>query len=88
MRIFFAHGGGEAFARWREEQGQTLQDWATWAAIAEEHGGDWHTWPEELRRPAGPGARRATSSSTAPSSPSTPGCSGRWTCSSPPRPAT
>ncbi|HET6694777.1 MAG TPA: 4-alpha-glucanotransferase, partial [Pedococcus sp.] len=54
MRIFFAHGGGEAFLRWREEQGQTLQDWATWAAIAEEHGGDWHTWPEELRRPQGP----------------------------------
>ena len=46
MRIFFAHGGGEAFARWREEQGQTLQDWATWAAIAEEHGGDWHAWPD------------------------------------------
>jgi 4-alpha-glucanotransferase len=54
MRIFFAHGGGEAFARWREEQGQTLQDWATWAAIAEEHGGDWHTWPQELRRPQSP----------------------------------
>jgi 4-alpha-glucanotransferase len=54
MRIFFAHGGGEAFARWREEQGQTLQDWATWAAIAEEHGGDWHSWPDELRRPTGP----------------------------------
>jgi 4-alpha-glucanotransferase len=54
MRIFFAHGGGEAFTRWREKQGQTLQDWATWAAIAEEHGGDWHTWPEELRRPQGP----------------------------------
>src|SRR3954454_8010315 len=54
MRIFFAHGGGEAFARWREEQGQTLQDWATWAAIAEEHGGDWHTWPPELRSPQSP----------------------------------
>jgi 4-alpha-glucanotransferase len=54
MRIFFAHGGGEAFARWREDQGQTLQDWATWAAIVEEHGGDWHTWPEELRRPESP----------------------------------
>ena len=54
MRIFFAHGGGEAFVRWREEQGPTLHDWATWAAIAEEHGGDWHTWPEDLRRPDGP----------------------------------
>jgi 4-alpha-glucanotransferase len=54
MRIFFAHGGGEAFARWREEQGQTLQDWATWAAISEEHGADWHAWPEELRRPGSP----------------------------------
>jgi 4-alpha-glucanotransferase len=54
FRIFFAHGGGEAFGRWREAQGQSLQDWATWAAISEEHGADWHTWPEELRRPAGP----------------------------------
>ena len=58
MRIFFAHGGGEAFARWREEQGQSLQDWATWAAVAEEHGGDWHAWPEELRRPQGPAIDR------------------------------
>ena len=45
-----------------------------------------------LARGAAPShrARRstATSSSTAPSSASTPGCSGRWTCSSPPRPAT
>ncbi|MCZ2861209.1 4-alpha-glucanotransferase [Blastococcus sp. VKM Ac-2987] len=55
MRIFFAHSGGEAFGRWRAEQGQTLQDWSTWAAITEEHGADWHTWPAELRRPDGPG---------------------------------
>ncbi|MGY1723692.1 4-alpha-glucanotransferase [Blastococcus sp. SYSU DS0533] len=54
MRIFFAHGGGEAFTRWREEQGRTLQEWATWAAITEEHGADWHTWPAELRRPDAP----------------------------------
>src|SRR3954447_13653424 len=53
--IFLHHGGGEAFVRWREEQGQTLQDWATWAAIADEHGADWHAWPEELRRPDSPG---------------------------------
>ncbi len=54
MRIFFAHGGGEAFGRWREGQGQPLHDWATWAAITEEHGADWHTWPDELRRPGSP----------------------------------
>jgi 4-alpha-glucanotransferase len=54
MRIFFAHGGGEAFARWREQQGQALQDWSTWAAITEEHGADWHAWPDELRRPGSP----------------------------------
>src|SRR3954462_1024658 len=53
--IFLHHGGGEAFVRWREEAGQTLQDWATWAAITDEHGADWHAWPEELRRPDSPG---------------------------------
>jgi 4-alpha-glucanotransferase len=55
MRIFLAHGGGEAFVRWREEQGEPLQTWATWAAVADQHGADWHAWPEELRRPDGPG---------------------------------
>ncbi len=54
MRIFFATGGGEDFLRWREEQGRSLQDWAAWAAISEEHGADWHAWPEELRRPGSP----------------------------------
>src|SRR3954462_1930876 len=53
--VFLHHGGGEAFVRWREERGQTLQDWATWAAIADEHGADWHAWPDELRRPDSPG---------------------------------
>src|SRR4051812_6032522 len=53
--IFLHHGGGEAFVGWREAAGQTLQDWATWAAIADEHGADWHAWPEELRRPDSPG---------------------------------
>jgi 4-alpha-glucanotransferase len=51
MRIFLAHGGGEAFARWRAEQGRTLQEWATWAAVADQHGADWHVWPPDLRRP-------------------------------------
>jgi len=54
MRIFLAHGGGEAFGRWREEQGRELQEWATWAALADQHGADWHAWPPELRRPDAP----------------------------------
>jgi 4-alpha-glucanotransferase len=54
MRIFLAHGGGEAFARWRGERGRELQEWATWAAIADRHGADWHAWPPELRRPDTP----------------------------------
>jgi 4-alpha-glucanotransferase len=53
--IFLHHRGGEAIVRWREEQGPTLQDWATWAAITDEHGADWHAWPPELRRPDSPG---------------------------------
>jgi 4-alpha-glucanotransferase len=54
MRIFLAHGGGEAFARWREEQGTTLREWATWSAIADQHGADWRAWPPELQRPDTP----------------------------------
>lgn len=31
-----------------------LEDFATFCAIAERHGGDWRDWPEELHDPAGP----------------------------------
>jgi 4-alpha-glucanotransferase len=34
-----------------------LQDFATWCALTEEHGRDWRTWPEELRRPGTPQVR-------------------------------
>jgi 4-alpha-glucanotransferase len=54
QRVFESDGGGEEFARWREEQGRPLQDWATWAALADEHGADWHAWPAELRGPDAP----------------------------------
>jgi 4-alpha-glucanotransferase len=54
-QIFDASGGGEAFDGWRADQGRPLQDWATWAAIADEHGADWHAWPAELRQPDGLG---------------------------------
>ncbi|HEY0949028.1 4-alpha-glucanotransferase [Nocardioides sp.] len=46
-------GDHEAFATWRERQGVALEEFATWCALAEEHGPDWHAWPGELRRPDG-----------------------------------
>lgn len=43
-----------AFGRYVETEGQGLLDFATWCALAEEHGADWHVWPEGYRRPDGP----------------------------------
>lgn len=43
-----------AFTAWREQQGAALEEFATWSALAEEHGPDWHAWPEGLRRPDTP----------------------------------
>jgi 4-alpha-glucanotransferase len=36
-----------------------LRDFATFCALAERHGGDWRTWPADLRRPDGPAVRAA-----------------------------
>ncbi|GAB2457756.1 4-alpha-glucanotransferase [Streptomyces incanus] len=40
-------------------QGQALEDHATWCALTEVHGPDWHTWPAPLRDPRSPGTARA-----------------------------
>ncbi|MEU2619790.1 4-alpha-glucanotransferase [Streptomyces sp. NPDC007157] len=40
-----------AYDAFRAEQGQALEDHATWYALAELHGSDWHRWPEDLRDP-------------------------------------
>ncbi|RFU19618.1 4-alpha-glucanotransferase [Geodermatophilus marinus] len=51
-RVFDATGRDDAaFPEWWWHQGQPLQDWATWCALVDVHGGDWHAWPEELRDP-------------------------------------
>jgi 4-alpha-glucanotransferase len=39
-----------------------LTDFATFCALAEEHGPNWHEWPAEFRRPDLPAARAARSS--------------------------
>ena len=36
-----------------------LTDFATFCALAEQHGADWHDWPEALRRPDAPAVRAA-----------------------------
>ena len=43
-----------AFDGYRRREGDGLRHFATWCALAERHGGDWHEWPAELQHPAGP----------------------------------
>jgi 4-alpha-glucanotransferase len=40
-----------AYQSYQRTAGNALTEYATWCAIAEQHGADWRTWPEELRRP-------------------------------------
>jgi 4-alpha-glucanotransferase len=40
-----------AFAAYRQREGEGLDDFATWCALAEVHGMPWRTWPEDLHQP-------------------------------------
>ncbi|MFJ3716635.1 4-alpha-glucanotransferase [Streptomyces sp. NPDC090057] len=44
-------GRQAAYDAFRAEEGQALEDHATWYALAEAHGSDWHLWPAGLRDP-------------------------------------
>ncbi|MFH8494508.1 4-alpha-glucanotransferase [Streptomyces coeruleorubidus] len=44
-------GRRAAYCDFLAEQGQALEDHATWYALAEVHGPDWHRWPTGLRDP-------------------------------------
>ena len=41
-----------AYRAYRSREGQGLDDYATWCALFEAHGPDWHQWPAELQHPA------------------------------------
>ncbi|MFF4542957.1 4-alpha-glucanotransferase [Streptomyces sp. NPDC001406] len=52
-------GRQAAYADFLAGEGQALEDHATWCALAEAHGSDWHRWPAELRDPRSPAVARA-----------------------------
>jgi 4-alpha-glucanotransferase len=52
-RIAAASPPPREFGDWRRAQGDALERFATFSAIAEEHGGDFRRWPEPLRDPRG-----------------------------------
>ena len=48
-----------AYDAYLEREGPGLSDFATWCSLAEVHGPDWRSWPEQLREPASPAVARA-----------------------------
>ena len=51
--------GDEDFGDFCAENGGPLEDFATFASLAEIHGSDWHSWPQELRHPRNAAVKRA-----------------------------
>ena len=50
-RVPRSAGRDLAYAEYRQREGRALDDFATWCALAEVYGGDWHHWPQDLRHP-------------------------------------
>jgi 4-alpha-glucanotransferase len=42
----------KAYRAYLAQEGTALRDFATWCALFEVHGPDWHKWPQQLRDPA------------------------------------
>ncbi|MFC9932252.1 4-alpha-glucanotransferase [Streptomyces sp. NPDC127190] len=59
LRVPLPPGRQAAYDDFRAAHGQALDDHATWYALAEIHGSDWHAWPAALRDPRSPETTRA-----------------------------
>ena len=53
-RVPRSDGRELAFQAYKDREGTALDDFATWCAIAEKHGGSWQDWPVALQHPANP----------------------------------
>ena len=51
-------GGAAGFVPYRAREGQGLEEFATFCALAEWHGAGWRRWPAEHRHPASPAVAR------------------------------
>ncbi|TLS42450.1 4-alpha-glucanotransferase, partial [Streptomyces montanus] len=52
-------GRRAAYCDFLAEEGEALEDHATWCALAERYGSDWHSWPSGLRDPRSAATSRA-----------------------------
>ncbi|HZQ33385.1 MAG TPA: 4-alpha-glucanotransferase [Mycobacterium sp.] len=59
-RVTPSAGRKLAYAAFCEREGRELDDFATWCALAEVHGSDWHHWPTDLQHPDSPGIAEFT----------------------------
>jgi 4-alpha-glucanotransferase len=59
-RVERSAGRELAYDAYRRREGRSLDDFAAWCALAEQHGNDWHQWPEELQHPASPAVAEFT----------------------------
>ncbi|MEW2285632.1 4-alpha-glucanotransferase [Streptomyces sp. NPDC047841] len=58
-RVPLGPGRQAAYDAFRATHGRALDDHATWYALAEVHGSDWHHWPDGLRDPRSADTARA-----------------------------
>ncbi|MFI1734552.1 4-alpha-glucanotransferase [Streptomyces acidicola] len=58
-RVRRGPGRQAAYEQFTRQEGRRLTDFATYRALAEEHGADWREWPAPLRDPDGTAVERA-----------------------------